>query len=286
MSEKEKEKLPRDSSAEAAEEVSIAAKRLRMQGETEGGTEEEVFISRTFGEKLANFWYHDKTKVFITAFFVIAIGVAVGQFVSQSNPDVCILYCGPEYITANDNQKFCSAVRELMNDEYYEDGEKKVRLTDIIYSTQNQMEAAKAEAEANGDEFKFDVMSNQKMSEKFTYEVFGSDAIICILSEEQYMQVMASGGFLPLTEIFGDAAVEGAVDEYGIRLSEMKFYEFYDAAKIFPGDAILAMRRISTMSALTGQKKAEKIHAYHLELYKNMVNFEFPAGYTPKSEAE
>ena len=196
---------------EGLEESNIA-KRLRLT-ETEIQQDEDYSETpKTLGSRISNFWYHHKTKVFITAFFVLAIGVAVTQFISQSNPDVCILYCGPDYITANDNQKFCSAIRDLMAEDYNNDGEKKVRLTDIIYSTQNQIEEAQAEAEALGEEFTFDIMSNQKMSEKFSYEVFGSDSIICILAEEQYTQVMASGGFLPLAEIFGDTEIKGAID--------------------------------------------------------------------------
>lgn len=286
MNENEKESSNQPEINEEGLAESNVAKRLRLTGENprEGIPAEEDYgdAPKTLGSRIGNFWYHNKTKVFIIAFFVIAIGVAAGQFASQSNPDVCILYSGPAYITANDNQKFCSVIKELMTEDYNGDGEKKVRLTDIIYSTQSQMEKAQAEAEARGDEFTFDVVSNQNMSEKFAYEVFGSDSIICILAEEQYMQVMASGGFLPLTEIFGDVEIGGAIDEYGIRFSETKFYEFYDSTHIFPDDAVLAIRRISTMSALTGQKKAEKVHAYHLELFKKIVNFEFPEGYVSK----
>lgn len=286
MNENEKESSNQPQINEEGLAESNVAKRLRLTGndpQAEGNYDD---IPQTFTSRIGNFWYHHKTKVFITAFFVIAIGVAVGQFVSQSNPDVYILYSGPEYITANDNQGFCSAIRELMTEDYNDDGEKKVRLTDIIYSTQSQMEKAQAEAEARGDEFSFDIVSNQNMAEKFTYEVFGSDSIICILSEEQYTQVMASGGFLPLSEIFGDGEIKGAIDEYGIRFNETNFYEFYDSTHIFPDDAVLAIRRVSTMSALTGQKKAEKAHAYHLELFKKIVNFEFPEGYVSKSGNE
>lgn len=263
-------------------EESNVAKRLRLTGE-EIREEDYGDIPRNFRSRLGNFWYHHKTKLLIAAFFTFAIGVAVGQYVRQSNPDVYILYAGPEYITANENQKFCATICDLMTEDFNGDGEKKARLTDIIYSTQNQMEKAKAEAEARGDEFSFDALSNQSMEEKFSYEVFGSDAVICILSEEQYEQVAASDGFLPLREIFGDEEIPGAIDDYGVRFSETRFYAFYESARIFPEDAVLAIRRVSTMSALTGRKKAEKSHAYHLEIFKKIVNFEFPEGYVPEN---
>ena len=93
------------------------------------------------------------------------------------------------------------------------------------------------------------------------------------------MQVKVAEGFVPLSELFGDATVKGAIDEYGIRFSETNFYEFYQSAHIFPEDAVLALRRISTVSAVTGNKKAEKVHAYHAEIFKNMADFTFPTGY-------
>ncbi len=265
-----------------APEESNAARRLRMTGEGVGSDVDCTDLPTDLKSKLSNFWYHHKAKVLITAFFTFVITVVVVQFTGQSNPDVFILYAGPDYIATLDNQNFCKAVREVMTEDYNGDGEKKIRLTDVVFSTDAQMEAAKAEAAAKGEEYAFDGMLNKNNSDRFTYEVFGDNAIICILSWDQYEMVRSANGFVPLSEIFGATEVKGAVDEWGIRFSETNFYEFYKNTHIFPEDAVLALRKPSTISAITGRDKIEKVHAYHVELFKRIADFRFPEGYQPK----
>ncbi len=261
---------------------SNAAKRLRMTGESVGSDVDCSDLPTDLKSRLINFWYHHKARVLITAFFTIALAIVIVQFAKQSNPDVFILYAGPDYIAAADNQNFCSAVREIMTADYNGDGEKKIRLTDVIFCTDAQMEAAKAAAEAEGEEYSFNASLNMNNSERFTYEVFGDNAIICILAEDQYQMVAAANGFVPLSEMFGETEVKGAIDDYGIRFSETNFYEFYENTHIFPADAVLALRKPSTISAITGKDKVERTHAYHVELFKTMADFQFPEGYQPK----
>ena len=261
---------------------SNAAKRLRMTGEGIGEKQDFSDLPKDFKSKWVNFWYHHKAKVIITAFFAFAIGVCIAQYSSRVDPDVRILYGGPGYITSTDNERFCAAVAEIMTEDYNNDGEKKVRLTDVVYHTQKQLDAAKAEAAERGEEFDIDLSHNQSNFEKFDFEVFSDNAIICILSEEQYQRVASAEAFIPLTEIFGDAQVKGAIDDCGIRFNETNFYEFYESTHIFPEDCVLALRKVSTISALTGKTKAEKMHAYHTEIFKSMADFQFPAGYKPK----
>lgn len=263
---------------------SNAAKRLRMTGEGIGEEQDYSDIPKDFKSKLINFWYHHKAKVIISVFFAFAIGICISQMVSQSNPDVCILYSGPDYITSVDNQNFCSAVTQIMTKDFNDDGEKKVRLTDIIFHTRDQLNAAQKEAAERGEDFKIDGVANQNNSEKFNYEVFSDNAVICILSWDQYKQVEVCDGFIPLTEIFGDREIKGAVDECGIRFSETNFYEFFESARIFPEDAVLAIRKLTSLSAITGKSKAEKVHAYHVEIFKNMADFQFPKGYVSTGE--
>ncbi|MBE6599554.1 MAG: hypothetical protein E7638_08945 [Ruminococcaceae bacterium] len=260
---------------------SNAARRLRLTGESTDSRLDLSDVPNDFKSKLINFWYHHKVKVLMTAFFAFALSVVIVQFASQSDPDLFLMYAGPDYLAPSDSSRFSDTMKELAED-YNGDGEVKIRITDIIFSTDAQMEAAKAEAAARGEEFTFDGMLNQNNSEKFTYEVFSDNAIICILAEDQYREVAAAKGFVPLRDIFGDTSVKGAIDEYGIRFSETDFYEFYASARIFPEDAVLAIRKLSTISAITGKSKAEKVHAYHVEVFRRMAAFEFPEGYVPE----
>lgn len=262
------------------ENESNAARRLRATGGFEENTEEEPIKVN----KLANFWYHNKVKIIVIAFFAFVIGIAVSQFASQSNPDVSILYAGPEYITANENQAFCDVLESLIED-LNGDGKIYVQLNDMVFMTDKQVEEYKKKCEENGDDMLLNMLENKQMNERFTNEVFGGEASICILSREQYESVARVGGFVKLSSLF-DEVPDYAVDDYGILLSDLRLYKYYDKARIFPDDAVIAIRTISTMSAITGKKKAERLHSYSVELFKAIIDFEYPEGYTEDADAD
>ncbi len=262
------------------ENESIAAKRLKALGDDttpQSEDEEPVKIN-----KLANFWYHNKAKIIVISVFSIILSIGVVQLASRNNPDVNLIYGGPEYITPNENRDFCKLLESIMPD-YNEDGKVYAQLNDLVFMSEAQVEELLAKAEENGEKAAVDLLSNKQMSERFTYEIFGGESVICILSEDQYNSVKGEGGFLPLSEIF-DELPEGVIDEYGVRFCDTKLYKFYDSAKIFPDDAVIALRRLSTLSVFTGKKKAEINYEYHRDLFKRILEFEYPEGYTPDAE--
>ena len=262
-------------------EESNAARRIRALGQDsdDAADDEPLEIDRW-----GNLWYHHKWKVLIISVFAFIIGVAVVQFAGQQNPDVYVLYGGPLYITPNENQHFCDAVESLCPD-YNGDGKTYVQLNDMVFMTENQLNELIALAEESDEDITYDRLSNAQVQERFTYEIFGGEASICILAEEQYEEVRGSGGFLTLAEIFGEDAIpEGAVDDCGVRLNETKFWKFFGTAEMFPEDTVIALRRVSTMSALTGKSRAEKQHAVSLDVFKNIMNYEYPEGYVEPEE--
>ena len=255
---------------------SNAAHRIRMRGEMEPDVEEpELEIN-----KWQNFWFHNKVKVIMIAVFSFILLVAGIQYFSRVNPDVYVLYAGPDYITANENKTFCESLSKIMDD-YNGDGRKLAQLTDFIFMTDSQLADYKAKCEELNAEPVFDLFSNNQTSEKYSYEIFGGNASICILAEDQYLEIRAAGGFIPLSELFEETP-EGAYDEFGVRLSETKFYKFYGTANMFPDDCVIAIRKLSTMSALTGRKAGEKKHAYQVDAFKRLIGFEYPEGYIEK----
>ncbi len=260
---------------EPEENESNVARRLRLMGEDSAPEPEEPIEI----DRLANFWYHHKIKILMIAFFGIVLAICIGQFAAVQNPDVYILYAGADYITPNENQKFCDILEELGED-YNEDGKNYVQLNDLVFMTEEQQQAYFDYMEEQGETPSIDMTTNNKTSERFTYEIFSGESSLCILSESQYREVAASNGFLPLSEMF-DELPEGTIDDYGIRFSETKLYQFYESARIFPEDAVIALRRVATTSAITGKKKAERLHGYSRDLFCRMVNFEYPAGYVP-----
>lgn len=262
------------------ENESNEAKKLKALGLNDEVKEEEPLKIN----KLANFWYHYRFRIIMIAAFAFIITVATVQFVSRQNPDVSVIYAGPQYITANQNKAFCDVLQGIAED-YNEDGKTYVQLNDMIFMSDDQMtEYIERVAEEEGETAAVDKLTNKQTYERFTYEIFGSNSSICILAEDQYESVAAENGFVPLSELF-DEIPDGAIDEYGIRFSETKLCKFYDSAKIFPDDAVIALRRLSTMSVFTGKKKAEKQYEYNKDLFMKILNFEYPEGYTePESD--
>ena len=264
---------------DSGEQLSNAARVLRAT-ESDAPAQTEEIPSR--GNPIANFWYHHNWKVIVIGVFLFMGITLITQFLHKSNPDITILYAGPDYITANDNRKFCAALSGIMED-YNGDGEKKVLLNDIIYMTSDQIRTAKARADENGDDFAYDQQANAQTAEQFTYEILAGDSLLCFLCEDQYETVRAADGFVPLAEIF-DVVPDSAVDAYGIRLYDTPFAQYFTISHIFPEETIVALRRVTTISQVRGQAKMEKKAAWHRDLFEKIVNFTFPEGYTPETE--
>ena len=261
------------------EQLSNAARVIRA---TEGDAPAQPELPPARGNPIANFWYHHKWKVIVIGVFLFMGITLATQFLHKSNPDITILYAGPDYITANDNRKFCAALARIMDD-YNGDGEKKVLLNDIIYMTGDQIRAARESAEAAGDEFAYNQQANAQTAEQFTYEIMAGDSLLCFLCEDQYETVRAADGFVPLAEIF-EAVPDSAIDEYGIRLYDTPFAQYFTISHIFPEETIVALRRVTTLSQVRGQARMEKKLAWHRDLFSKIVNFTFPEGYTPETE--
>ena len=101
------------------ENESNEAKKLRVLG----GGEEEHDEEPLKIDKLGNFWYHYRFRIIMIAAFAFIIGIASWQFLTHQNPDISLIYAGPEYITANQNKAFCEVLQGMMPD-YNGDGKK------------------------------------------------------------------------------------------------------------------------------------------------------------------
>ncbi len=253
------------------EPESNAARRLRMTGAETADSIHEGEAAK--GSFWSDFWYHHKWKVIIGAAFAFILITGVSQYAAHANPDVTMLYAGTKYITATQNQKL-TAVFETMAE------------NDVVFYTEDQLADYTAWCQENGEDMTVDRLANKQANDRYVQQVW-ADPLICIFSESQYREVAMSGGFVKLSDLFADdpdalAALGDAVaDEYGVRFWETKFCKFYEPAQIFPKDALIAVRTVPTMSALTGRRKAEEAQAANAELFRRILTFEYPEGYDP-----
>lgn len=279
MDPKEKENEQAQLPGQTGEEIQVSnAAKVLAALDKEPEPEVEEAVPTGIGGKISNFWYHHKWKVIIISAFAFIFITVGAQFIGKGNPDIRILYAGPLYFTPNQSNAVSTCLYDLMDD-YNGDGEKKIAINDIVYMTANQIQEAQAEAEASGEEFALDRQSNAQTAEQFTYEVMAGDCLLCFLAPDQYQSVADADAFVPLSEIF-DTTPEGAIDEYGIRLCETKFYKYYTAVQVFGEDTIVALKRLTTVNRMKGDKM-DQSHADHMDLFYKIATFEYPEGYTP-----
>lgn len=283
MADEEKKQAPAENEPE-----SNAARRLRLTGAESGDAIHEGEAAR--GSFFADFWYHHKWKVIIGAAFAFILITGIAQYAAHANPDITMLYAGTKYITATQNQKLTD-IFESMAEDTNGDGRVYVQLNDVVFYTEDQLADYAAWCQENGEDMTIDRLANKHAYDRYVQQVW-ADPLICIFSESQYREVAMSGGFVKLADLLSgdpgalEALGDAAVDEYGVRFSETKFCRFYDAAQIFPPDALIAVRTVPTMSALTGKKKAEAAQAANAELLRRILTFEYPEGYDPEAAAE
>ncbi len=234
-----------------------------------------------------NFWYHHKWKVIVAVFFVIVLGVCIYQLATREVPDVYVMYAGPEYMSAGDVIGFKSAMRDVMLD-YNEDGEKGVMLITLTCVSEEKINEMKAEAEAESEEFYIDLAANSQNNKQFGMEIFAGEAVVCLLDPSLYESVRDEGGFLKMTEIFTEEELSGVelYDECGVYLHELPFGKYYGVMADLPDDTVLCIRKISTISVFKGKKKYEKLHGFHVDMFRNIVLFEYPEGYVPETETD
>jgi len=260
---------------------SAAARIMRGLGEDQKQQPEIEVEPVGFWE---NFWYHHKWKTIIISFVAVVAIICGVQMSRQDNPDIYVMYAGPAFVTTNEARSVQDAMKQIMED-YNGDGKKVLLLADFNYYTPEQIEEERQKALADGVELTVDNYGNSQAYEQFEMEVIAGESVIYILDPALYENVKRAGGLLPLSE-FGDAASAAAIDEYGIRLSETKFAQYFSAMDVFPEDAVLCIRRISTMAVFKGQKKTERLHSYHTALFEAILAFDFPEGYTDTPAGE
>ncbi len=288
---------------ESTDELSNEAKRLKSLGvDLEQEQETGPGKPKTFRDKVSNYWYHNKWTTIIVVLFVFFAVVATAQLIGRESPDVYVIYAGPCYINADANLSVRQAIKACMTEDYNGDGKLGVVFTDITYMNTQQLEQVAAEAKAQGVNIALDLEGNRNAYQKFNNEIFAGDSIICFLDAGLYQTLVEAGGLLSAADIWPDGvpddALEAAVDEtgaligggadpskvYGFQYSALAFGQYYGSATGLPGDTVVCIRRVSTMSFFKGKAKTEKVHEYHVGVFKNIIDFTPPDTETTTAE--
>lgn len=217
------------------------------------------------GKWFENFWYHYKAQTIIAAVAVVTVIICAVQFVGREVSDYYLMYAGPQVLMLQDITYMEAAV-EAVGEDVDGNGEVSVAIDDIVMLSPDEQKAAMEAGAALNGEF------IQTSLKEYQQQIFGGDAVVCLLSPYMYEMVHSEGGFMPLSEIF-DEIPESAYDDCAVVLSKTEFGQHFNGMNDLPEDTLLCARRLSSMAQLKGIKKTEAAHAKSVELFRKMVEF-------------
>ncbi len=240
------------------------------------GTDIKLTSSSKFLSWLSNFWYYNKWKVIIIAFFAIVIVVGVVQMVQKEDPDIEVSVATHTIFYSEDVDSLEKTLVGLMPSDINGDGKKKVQLNLYkIYSESELKAANESETDANGNPIIYaDESYNKSQIEQYNSYIMTGQCSVMIISEYLYKDLTSRRGddilLKPMSEIFGDELPAGVTsDGYGIKLKATGAYKNLDAFRFLPDDSVICIMRPFVMS---GNKGAEK-HEAAVEYFRGIVEF-------------
>lgn len=238
-----------------------------------------------FKKWLDNYWYHYKWLTIFVLVAVFFLAVTVTQSVTNTNCDALILYAGPFDMTVNQKTELEGAFSSLLEKDANGDGKKLCQINEIVVMTREQLESAKAEALEEGIVMTVHKENLTNAQNSFTSELFAGESVICLVDPAQYQNVLANNGWVKLEDTIGYRP-DNAFDDYSIKFSDTQFSQYYTACSILPDNMLLCIKQRSIVSSFSSEEKEAEKYNYSIELFKNILDFEFPIGYTPETVAE
>ena len=243
---------------------STTARRIKATGEDKINRHESKYSGRKIGW-LENLWYQHKWHAGIIAFFTIAVITAIIQILTRVTPDAYLLYTGPAAIVGSRFENLEIALSYVLEDAN-DDGKIKINMADNTYLNEQQIE----EKLKLQDNAYFNYSDNSAAYSRYMTTITACEHLLCLLDPALHEEIAANEGFVPLSEIFGENIPDSSYGEYGIRLGDTPFYDYFKDIHFLPADTILAVRTIT----LDPSEKKQISQAYHIELLKKIVNFD------------
>lgn len=222
-----------------------------------------------------NYWYYYKWTVIISAFFIGVIIFCFAQSANKEKYDVCILYSGPHIFEIEEKNSLESAFLQIMSGDYDENGKKNVQIVDMPSFTDEQLR----EVLGDGDDpvliATYAPYAIENMKQNFSQQVFSGDTVICLVDVYWYNILKKADSLVKLEEILGYKP-DNLIDDYSAEFSKLDFSKFFDSAGKLPENTVICFRRMSTASALTGKKAAEKNYENSKKMLIDIFSFENP----------
>lgn len=227
--------------------------------------------------KMANFWYHYKWHTIIGLCVLVFIYIGVSQLMNNNPADVTAMYAGP---AALNTAEFNNALTEMLSEDYNGNGKKHAYLHDIqLYSDGQLAELVEQLKEAGAEYPYYDRTVNAQAYQDFQSYIFLGEYGVLFLDPALFEQVKESNALVRLDEVFEEIP-DSAIDDYGIRLYDTKFCNYYSVFKSMPSDTVLCLRAATAPNGLFSSKKqADKNFDRNKAFFIDLMSFEYPEGF-------
>lgn len=241
-----------------------------MRDKLQGG---EIQVNNRFTRWAENFWYHYKWHTIAAMFVLFAVVVCSVQMCSKEEADVNVLYAGFYSFEQQDSTPLAQAVASLLPKDYNGDGRKEVSVASLLVYSTEQIQAAQAEAEANGDTLTINTAFFAQEQQKFSQLLMSGEYYIVLAEDWLYEQAKETGIFLPLVDALGEKP-ENAYDDCAMRLCDTGFGQYFTAVQELPKETLICFRRQDALTSLLHQDKAEEDYLKALEVFRALMAFE------------
>lgn len=196
---------------------------------------------------LDNLWYHQKAKIIIIGVLVISIGVCIVQCSNKTEPDIYLLYAGPDTLIQSEASKVETLMAEFIPEDYNRDGS--------ITASFKQFQ------------LEYGVSRSQKALDN---EMITGKTVVLLLSPAEYQYCLKSGYLASFTDAIGYIP-EKATDEYSVELFDLECATEMGIGSL-PIDTLVCVAKPNfTDNDDSTESTDERIYKNQLKLFEHML---------------
>ncbi len=257
----------------------IEAREIRIGAGKNGEERPHGRVYRFFD----NLWYHHKWKIIALLFVAAVLIVVVVQCARQEKTgDVTLLTAGPYGFTTEEAKlrDFKNCLATYLPADYDGDGEKRVTLVSYSVYSEEEIAAAAARTDENGDPAgeEIDRSVNAEQYRQYSQHLRLGECSVLFLSPWLFDEQMSlnATGLSDLSQVLDERPAGAIVPEggsadgayYGVRLDQTAFWRDNSAVRnALPADTVLCLFR----PGLSGESSKPEKYERSVALFKALV---------------
>ena len=215
---------------------------------------------------ISNFWYHYKVYILIGSCFVAFAVFCIVQCASRPALDVNVMVAGPFTLPPAERGMLDKSLSELLGEDLTGDGKITVGLA--IYDVRP--------VGINVDEgYSADAQTQQIVRQQMDIDIQTYNSLIYFISRELYDELRRDGFIEHLAYALGvELSSKVSSDGYGIVISDLDAYGWFEGLCDLPPDTVLALR--AKRPDAVNVKDIDDKYDRNCLFLKRIVEFESP----------